>query len=329
MYIASLSVEFMFTILTKKTRIMKKFYFCNSLFQLNKRSIKQLPLMAFLMLFFCPLIMVAIFSSCSNEEYNQEGIPILSRKHFANDADLDAFIASFDNSYFNTKTTLYDEKASIIDVFKENTAIGSILNKKLEFEVADTIYKFGESGYTIYAIEKNAYKNIQKYLGQEKSILQDIESYPMVSFGKYQLEKGILLYYTGNPIIEVTRITVPIPTRVSQDGRTKVQASYWRSRNLLKSSCGVQVEAWSRENMNTDFTSADTDLELFWDIFYDIPVAPLPCPNRGSKVGHGNIIREQLYWCTGYYNMSLKSPSHIVGRAKCWDGSWIAANIDK
>ena len=142
--------------------------------------------------------------------------------------------ASFDNSYLITKTTLYNEKTSIIDIFKENTAIGSILNENLEFEVADTIYKFSKSGYTIYAIEKAAYKNIKKYLAQEKSILNDIESYPKISFGKYQLEKGILLYYTGNPIIEVTRIPVPIPTRVAQDGRTKVQASFWKSRTVFK-----------------------------------------------------------------------------------------------
>ena len=224
---------------------MKKSNLCNSLLQLNRKGTKQLPLIAFLLLLFCSLIMATIFSSCSNEEYNQEESPVLSRTHFANNSDLDAFIASFDNSYLITKTTLYNEKTSIIDIFKENTAIGSILNENLEFEVADTIYKFSKSGYTIYAIEKAAYKNIKKYLAQEKSILNDIESYPKISFGKYQLEKGILLYYTGNPIIEVTRIPVPIPTRVAQDGRTKVQASFWKSRTVFKSSCGVQVEAWS------------------------------------------------------------------------------------
>ena len=308
---------------------MKKLNFYNHLFQLNSLGTKLLPLIAFLMLTFCSLIMATIFSSCSNEEDNQEESPVLLRTHFANDSDVDAFVASFDNSYLNTKENLCNENTSIIDLFKENTAIGSILNKNLEFEVADTIYKFGDSGYTIYAIEKTAYKNIKKYLAQEKGILSNIESYPMVSFGKYQLEKGILLCYTGNPIIEVTRITTPIPTRVAQDGRTKVQASFWKSRTVLKSSCGVQVEAWSRENVNTNFTSADTDLELFWDIYINIPVAPLPSPCQGSKVGHGNIIRQQLYWCSGYHNLNLKSPSHIIGRAKCWDGNWIAANVDK
>ena len=79
------------------------------------------------------------------------------------------FYCIIDNSYLITKTTLYNEKTSIIDIFKENTAIGSILNENLEFEVADTIYKFSKSGYTIYAIEKAAYKNIKKYLAQEKA----------------------------------------------------------------------------------------------------------------------------------------------------------------
>ncbi len=181
---------------------MKKLNFYNHLFQLNSLGTKLLPLIAFLMLTFCSLIMATIFSSCSNEEDNQEESPVLLRTHFANDSDVDAFVASFDNSYLNTKENLCNENTSIIDLFKENTAIGSILNKNLEFEVADTIYKFGDSGYTIYAIEKTAYKNIKKYLAQEKSILSNIESYPMVSFGKYQLEKGILLCYTGNPMLE-------------------------------------------------------------------------------------------------------------------------------
>lgn len=308
---------------------MKKSDICNYLLQRNSLDIKRLSLITFLILLFCSLLMATVFSSCSNEEDIQQESPVLLRTHFANDSDLDAFIASFDNNHLNTKTKLCNENTSIIDLFKENTAIGSILNKNLEFEVADTIYKFGAAGYTIYAIEKTAYKNIKKYLDQEKSILDNLESYPAVSFGKYQLEKGIVLCYTGNPIIEVTRIITPIPTRVAQDGRTKVQASFWKSRTVLKSSCGVQVEAWSRENVNTDFTSADTDLELFWDIYFNIPLAPLPSPCQGSKVAHGNIIRQQLYWCTGYYTMNLMSPSHIIGRAKCWDGSWIAANVDK
>lgn len=100
--------------------------------------------------------MATIFSSCFNEEDNQEESSVLLRTHFANDSDVDAFVASFDNSYLNTKENLCNENTSIIDLFKENTAIGSILNKNLEFEVADTIYKFGDSGYTIYAIEKNS-----------------------------------------------------------------------------------------------------------------------------------------------------------------------------
>ena len=92
---------------------MKKSNLCNSLLQLNRKGTKQLPLIAFLLLLFCSLIMATIFSSCSNEEYNQEESPVLSRTHFANNSDLDAFIASFDNSYLITKTTLYNEKTSI------------------------------------------------------------------------------------------------------------------------------------------------------------------------------------------------------------------------
>lgn len=46
---------------------MKKSNLCNSLLQLNRKGTKQLPLIAFLLLLFCSLIMATIFSSCSNE----------------------------------------------------------------------------------------------------------------------------------------------------------------------------------------------------------------------------------------------------------------------
>lgn len=268
--------------------------------------------------------------SCSGEDADLGGKPQrmnLSRKYFASEAELDAFISSFDGSESTNKSSNESEQ-TIMEALRENTAIGSILNDNLEFEVGDTIYKYAPDGYTMYAIEKSAYNNAYKYFGQEAAIIARLSSYAKVNEGVYRLEDGVLLYYTGEPVFEYISSSSYVPTRISQDGLTKVQAAFWKSHSVIKSSCGVKVEAWARNNVEEDFQSFETDLQLQWNIRFTMVNAPA-APSSGSLIGHGSVLKKELYWSTGYFTYNLVAPSVIEGKAKCKDGSWISAAVTK
>lgn len=274
-----------------------------------------------------------VLCSCSNGE--QDGIKDdsfieLSRVCFADIAEYEEFLSANSNAIIvNPNFTLPENEnnLSIIETFIKYTTTGSILNKNLEFQVGNTIYKYGKSGYTIYEIEKNKYIAALKYANNDELTSKEISKFNKTGEGKYSIEDGINLYYDGTPIIDVQISKEPL-TRVAADGKTKVQAAFWKSRGAIKSSCGVKVEAWSRDNANVDFSAADTDLLLVWNININIPLATIPIPFSGSLTGHGNIIKQELDWCSGYYSYNLIKPSTISGRAKCWDGSWITATVE-
>ncbi len=273
-----------------------------------------------------------LICSCSSEGMEQdvdvENLLIDSpRKCFADEAELDAFISSFEGCVSKGSASGGTDQA-VMEAFRENTAIGSILNDNLEFEVGETIYKYGNDGYTMYAIEKAAYNHARRYFGQETKVIDGLPAYSLMGEGIYKLEDGVLLYYTGKPIFEYISSSSFVPTRMSQDGLTRVQAAFWRSRGVLKSSCGVKVEAWSRNNVEEDFKSFDTDLQLQWDIRFTMVNAPA-APSAGSLSGHGSVLKKELYWSSGYFSYNLVAPSTIVGKAKCKNGSWITATVTK
>jgi len=254
----------------------------------------------------------------------------LSRTCFKDVAEYEKFLFVNANTVLSNPNFILskdENNLSIIETFIKYTTTGSILNRNLEFQVGNTIYKYGKSGYTIYEIEKDKYVDALKYANNDELTSKEIDKFNKTGKGKYSIEDGINLYYDGNPIIEVQRSNLPL-TRVAADGRTKVQAAFWKSRGATKSSCGVKVEAWSRDNVNVDFSTADTDLQLVWNINVTIPLATIPIPFSGSLVGHGNIIKQELDWCTGYYSYNMVKPSFVSGSAKCWDGSWIAAKVE-
>ena len=271
----------------------------------------------------------AFLSACSEDTAILDGdVPQveMSRAHFDNKADLEAYLSSYGDT--TIVSVAKKENPSIMEAFRANTAIGAILNDNLEFEVGNTIYKYGQAGYTIYEIEKSAYDDAGKYYNHEAETLAGLSSYPSPETGRYELEDGVTLYYTGDPVFEYISAFSPVPTRISADGLTRVQVSYWKSRGIVESSCGVEVEAWSRNSGNEDFASYETDLQVQWDIYFNAP-GSVKTPAGGSASGHGNVLRKQIYWCTGYYSMDLVSPSLIVGQCKCHDGSWLSAKVSK
>lgn len=280
------------------------------------------------------VVCCATVCSCSDEYDNpgyqkQEVTPTDNTRIVFTDMDeFNAYLASQNNVASPVSCSPNSNVSDIMADFISSTSIGALLNDKLEIQVGDTIYKYSPSGYCIYAIQQTKYAEVCNIVLKENELLKNLRKYKAVEPGKYEISTGVMLYYTGAPvIISVKKQSVPL-TRISDDGRTKVQTSFWVSTSPFMSSCGVKVEAWSKDNDYDDLGAADTDLELTWDIGYTIPMATLPNPSAGSLTGHGNIIKQQLNYCYGYFKFEMKAGT-IIGAAKCWNGKWISATVTK
>jgi len=284
-----------------------------------------------LKLFYFIFVISLIFSSCNNESSDLPFSPEpTTRNVFGNKEEFNSFMDN-KNIEMGYTTSNYspDQELTIIESFKEFTSIGSILDKNLEFQIGNIIYKYGESGYTIYLIQDSKYNEALSFVRKEKNIINNITSYKTLPDGGFQIAEGIELFYDGDPIITVERQNQPL-LRVAADGRTKVQTSFWTTKGPLRSSCGVRVEAWSRSNTSSNWESAKTDLTLEYNVQVKIPILPVPQPfhNGFSTKVPNNKIEITLDWVAEYCSYKMEKGS-IIGRAKCWDNTWITATVNK
>lgn len=281
----------------------------------------------------CILFFSFSFFSCSSDEDNvqQEAKSSFdpTRKTFATSYDFEDFFKVQDESKVFNEQSCYspDDELNTIDMFIRYTVIGSILNKNLEYQVGDIIYKYGTSGYTIYSINASKYWDALQLISNEDKIIANITSYQKVGNDTYKLADGIQLSYNGDPIITVFLPNVPLP-KIADDGKTKVQTSFWVSKSPFQSEFGVQVQAWSRNSVNEDWQNANTEIELRWNLRAKMPNIPYPQPLSGNRKGQGNKIRQRLGWNTGYFAYKMED-GVVSGSAKCWDGSWINAIVKK
>ena len=209
------------------------------------------------------------------------------------------------------------------------TAVGKLLNKDLEFQVGDTIYKYCASGNGFFEIEASKYDMLRSFYNKDAELIDNLGSFREISPYRYQIAEGLVFVYTGEPVIVFQNVTAPVPTRTSPDGRTRVQASFWKSTGLFSSSCGVEVEAWSRENTSLKFQAANTDLTLAWDIQIQADGGAPYRSSRGGLAAKGNDIEQTVTSDTGPVKYTLWTNSSIIGRAKCWDGTWVEAKVTK
>lgn len=297
-----------------------------------KSEIKNLGLNTCKLVFGILIMSLALFS-CSNHDndfdsHSKPGVDA-TRKVFASQSEFEDFlkVERGSEAVYSPSTYSPDQELSIIESFKEFTTIGAILNDNLEFQVENTVYKYGKSGYTTYFIQISKYDEGLKQIANEKQIIGNLDSYAVLPNGNYKIAEGVEFFYDGEPIITVEMQKPPL-LKIAADGRTKVQTSFWSSKSPLKSECGVQVEAWSRPNTSVDWQSANTELSLNWECGVVIPMAQFLQPFSGSKTGTGNKIRVTLDWVTGYFSYKMEKGS-VSGSSKCWDNTWITAIVKK
>lgn len=275
-------------------------------------------------------LLMAVFAvvlvSCSDTDDLRSSQPQSDRIYFADKNAFEAYLAS------PTSVELAFPSASasndVVGQFKEYTDVGKLLNKDLEFQVGDTIYKYCASGNGVFEIEASKYEMLRSFYDKDAELIDNLSSLKEVSPYRYQVTEGLIFVYTGEPIIVVQNFVSPTPTRTSLDGLTQVQTSFWTSKGMT-SSCGVRVKAWSRENTNQAFQDANTDMTLEWNIQIRADSGVAYRSSKGGLAGKGNMIKQKVTSDSGFVKYTLWTNSLILGRAKCWDGSWIEAKVAK
>lgn len=277
--------------------------------------------------------MVAAFAlflfSCVDSDSDSMVKPQPDRVCFSDMNAFEAYLSSYSSSICSTNFSEELSPTSIIGKFKAYTAEGKLLNKDLEFQIGDTIYKYCESGMGMFEISSSKYYDLDFYYGKEKYIVANLENYPEISSFRYRITNGLIFVYTGEPIFDIQKIVTPLPSRTSQDQLAQVQTSFWRKTGATKSSCGVKVEAWSRENTMQKFHAANTDLLLEWNIQVRADGDNVPFrSSRGGLAGKGNIIQQEVFYAYGPVKYTLWENSIITGCAK-YQNSWLKAEVTK
>lgn len=271
-------------------------------------------------------VFAIMFVSCTDTNDLQSSQSQSDRIYFADRNAFEAYLASptsIDLAFPSTS-----DSDGVIGQFKKYTDVGKLLNKDLEFQVGDTIYKYCASGNGIFEIEASKYAMLRSFYDKDAELIGDLANFREVSPYRYQIAEGLVFVYTGEPIIMFQNVVAPIPTRTSLDGRTQVQVSFWTSLGP-SSSCGVRVKAWSRENLNQAFEDANTELRIAWNIQIRANSGVTFRSSRGELTGNGNEINQRVTSDTGFVKYTLWTNSLIMGKAKCWDGTWVEAKVTK
>lgn len=264
--------------------------------------------------------------SCTDTDGLQSSQPQSDRIYFADRNAFEAYLSSLTSIDLAFPTA--SDSDGVIGLFKEYTDVGKLLNKDLEFQVGDTIYKYCVSGNGIFEIEASKYAVLCSYYDKDAELIENLDRFKEVSPYRYQIAEGLVFVYTGEPIIVVQNAMVPVPTRTSPDNRTQVQVSFWTSLGP-SSSCGVRVKAWSRDNINQAFEDANTELAIAWNIQIRANSGATFRSSRGELTGMGKEIKQSVTSDRGPVKYTLWTNSLIMGKAKCWDGTWVEAKVTK
>lgn len=122
--------------------------------------------------FLLALLVCIACVSCLNEEKdfvvsseNQSYDP--TRKVFATYEDFKSYCEQLqDGNIVVTNETEQD----IVSTYKQLTGLGELFNDKNEYQIGDTIYKLGKSGYTQYKIHTKAYRSVISLINDEEII---------------------------------------------------------------------------------------------------------------------------------------------------------------
>lgn len=196
--------------------------------------------------FLLALIVCIACVSCLNEEgnfvessENQSYDP--TRKVFATYEDFKTYCEHLQKDGI----AVADEaEQSIVECYKQLTGLSELFNEKNEYQIGDTIYKLGASGYTQYKIAVKSYLSAIELIDREEEIIADLQSFNKLNDTTYEISDGVSLYYTGKPIIELQDISNDAPkTKTNLQYDTEVKVAFWTAHSTNAITCGYKVSA--------------------------------------------------------------------------------------
>mgnify|MGYP007105057992 CR=1 FL=1 len=266
----------------------------------------------------------------TNSNENQLNDP--TRKVFATYEDFENYCGQLQNK---GAVTVDDTAQTIVSSFKQLTGLSELFNENNEYQIGDTIYKLGNSGYTQYKIAKSSYSSAIVLINGEKKIIDNLQSYSKVDDVTYEIASGVFLVYSGKPIIEMQDMTSDTPkTRVNSQYDTKVTVSFWVSRNYSAITCGYKVSV-VKESTGKAF---NTNLTLDWHGVYIEIGLPNGRPetvaliNSGASDSNASTLSFLAYKRESAYANSLNInlvAGTIRGGAKAPNGKFVYATIQR
>ena len=137
-----------------------------------------------------------------------------------------------------------EAEQSIVECYKQLTGLSELFNEKNEYQIGDTIYKLGASGYTQYKIAVKSYLSAIELIDREEEIIADLQSFNKLNDTTYEISDGVSLYYTGKPIIELQDISNDAPkTKTNLQYDTEVKVAFWTAHSTNAITCGYKVSA--------------------------------------------------------------------------------------
>lgn len=139
-------------------------------------------------------LLMAVFAimlvSCTDTDGLQSSQPQSDRIYFADRNAFEAYLASpasLDLAFPSTSST-----NDVIEQFKKYTDVGKLLNKDLEFQVGDTIYKYCASGNGVFEIEASKYEKLRSFYNKDAELIDNLGCFKEVSFYRYQITDGLV-----------------------------------------------------------------------------------------------------------------------------------------
>lgn len=287
-------------------------------------------LLALILCFTCVCCTNGVEDFSSSDE-NQLNDP--TRKVFATYEDFESYCSQLQN---NGAVVVDETEQAIVSSFKQLTGLNDLYNERNEYQIGDTIYKLGDSGYTQYKIAKHSYLSAMLLINNEKEVIDNLQFYNKVADATYEVIPGAFLFYSGKPIVEIQEVTSDSPkTRINIQYDTKVTVSFWVAHNSnTVITCGYKVSAVKESTGK----ALSTSLTLDWrGVYIEIGLPngrPETIALYDSGVSNPNASnlsftaykRESAY--ASSLNINLVAGT-IRGGAKAPNGKFVYATIQR
>lgn len=295
----------------------------------------------------CLFSLPTLFSSCEQSDLdisttNPSGISTKSatrdykRIAFEDIADFQQFMYDTTNIVLNEKiseSTYFKNAAPILKDYLRLSPLTKVYNEQGEFQIGNTIFKLGRTGYAEFLIPSTKYMEGIKIVDKETEIIAQLSNYEQNEDGLYVLGDSIYMSYTGEPMLELQNIS---PMALSNDARAvdyQVSVRFWSSSSFVFNGCGIEMSY--KQMINGSLKDYNTNLEMLWknvvivhkDKSQQVQLGRFINIGSGNKIDTGSYDKktfdEKGGFNIGKTHYVLYMGSTLTGKAKHSNGNWV------